>query len=858
MKTFRIIGMACVATLLSLSACSGGDDPVVPTPPQPEVIKSEIKIDENIIANGLAFTYKKGELSVSFSTNESWTLTTTITSGVGGWCTASATSGTKGSVTVTFSVSENTDYDDRTASVTIKSGTATKTFAITQTFADALLVDAGKYELGTEGGVVEVKVKSNVEFDVQIPQDVTWVTQTDSRALTEKAIYLKVAENTTTDDRQAEITLAGKDSETSKRIVISQEGVVKGSFVDGVVTFEKPGTMKKVLGDDYLNIVSLKVVGPINGDDARCLRQMSGGFEFEGRSGQLVSLDLSDATIVAGGGAYYDGHTTSADAIGNNMFYYCTLLQDIVLPSGITTIGDTAFYQCPSLASVHLPASVTYIGRASFMDCRSLVSVHIADLSAWCKVTQEDSSSSPFLCGGKFYLNGEELKELVIPEDITEIKPYAFAHSQSLTSVEVPDHVTSIGNGAFDACYGLKSVHIGQGVTSIGDCAFCYCSSLSSVGLGTGVTSIGISAFFECTSLESVHIADLSAWLQIAFADEWANPLYYNSKLYVNHQLLTDLVVPENVTEVKPYAFGKYIHLLTVDIPDHVTSIGAYAFFGTSALTSANIGDGVVTIGDRAFWACGTLSSLTLGAGVTTIGMGAFQACHSLCNLALGNEVTTIGERAFAYSGIGPDLDIPDSVTSIGQSAFYQCLSLGNVSIGNGVTTIGDRAFGSSSLYSLTLGTGIISIGEDAFHGSPTLRYVYIADLSAWCNIAFTNAYSNPLYGESVSLCLNGQELTELVIPAGVKKIKDYAFHGYLALTKVTLGDGVTSVGAHSFANCTSLTQVHCEGTSPPALDTTSFNGSKDEKTLFVPKGKTTAYKTFGWDSFFGTIKEMK
>jgi HD-GYP domain-containing protein (c-di-GMP phosphodiesterase class II) len=242
-----------------------------------------------------------------------------------------------------------------------------------------LLADAGKYEIGTGGGVVEVKVKYNVEFDVQIPQDVTWVTQTDSRALTEKTIYLKVAENTTTDDRQAEITLAGKDSVTSQRIVISQEGIVNGSFADGVVTFEKPGTMKRVLGDDYLNITSLKVVGPMNSDDARCLRQMSGGIEFEGRSGRLASLDLSDATIVAGGEAYYDVHTTSPDAIGNSMFHFCNHLQDIVLPTGLTSIGEAAFYQCPSLVSVHIPASVTYIGRAAFLDCHALASVHIAD-----------------------------------------------------------------------------------------------------------------------------------------------------------------------------------------------------------------------------------------------------------------------------------------------------------------------------------------------------------------------------------------------------------------------------------------------------------------------------------------------
>ena len=777
MKTFRLFGLALFAILMCLSACSGGDDPVVPTP-KPEVIKSEIKIDDNIITNGLTFIHERGEQSISFSTNENWTLSVTSTSGDASWCTPSATTGTKGTSSVKFNVTENTSYDNRNVSVTIKSGTATKTFTIFQQYADALLVDSNKYEVGPEGGVIEVKINSNVDFEVQIPSDVIWISQTDSRALTEKKLYLKVEENTTSNDRYAEITLAGKDSQISRCIIINQEGIVKGSYVDGVVTFEKPGTMKKILGDDYLNITSLKVVGPINGDDARCLRQMLGGCEFtftNEKSGQLTSLDLSEASIVVGGVAYYDGHSTSNDAIGNNMFYYCSNLQDIVLPTGITSIGEAAFYQCPSLTSVHIPANINSIGKAAFMDCYSLESVHIDDLSAWCKVTHEDSSSSPFFCGGKFYLNGQELKELVVPADITEIKPYAFAHIQSLTSVDIPDHVTSIGDGAFDACYSLKSINIGDGVTSIGASAFFYCTSLSSVSLGTGVTSIGIAAFFDCTSLESIHITDLSAWFKIAFADEQSNPLFHNSKLYVNHQLLTDLVIPENVTEIKPYAFGKYTSLLTLYIPNHVTSIGAYAFFGTCALNSANIGDGVATIGERAFWDCGTMYSLTLGAGVTTIGMGAFQGCHSLCTLTLGNKVTIIGDNAFAYSAIGPDLDIPDSVTTIGRAAFYQC-SLSNVTIGNGVTTIGDLAFSVSPLYS------------------------------------------------------------------------------------VTIGEKVASVGAQSFGNCPFLSQVYCQGTKPPIINTTSdsssFDGSKDEKTLYVPKGCSSKYQSSDWASFFGAIKE--
>ena len=108
MKISKIIGFVILTISLCLSACSsGGDEPIIPSP-NPEVIKSEIMIDSDIITNGLSFTNEKGEQSISFSTNENWTLSVASTTSGTTWCKASATSGSKGSATVKFSVDENT------------------------------------------------------------------------------------------------------------------------------------------------------------------------------------------------------------------------------------------------------------------------------------------------------------------------------------------------------------------------------------------------------------------------------------------------------------------------------------------------------------------------------------------------------------------------------------------------------------------------------------------------------------------------------------------------------------------------------------------------------------------------------
>ena len=212
MKTFRILGLTLFVILLCLSACSGGgDEPIEPTP-TPEVVKSEITIDSSIIANGLTFTSEGGEKFISFTTNESWTLSVANTTSGTTWCTVSETNGTKGSASVKFTIAENTDYDNRSVSVTIKSGTATKTFTISQKGDDALLITKNKYEIGQEGGQIEIEVKTNIDYQMEISEVAkNWIKESSSRVLTAYKHTLSIAVNEETEKREGEIYFKSGD-----------------------------------------------------------------------------------------------------------------------------------------------------------------------------------------------------------------------------------------------------------------------------------------------------------------------------------------------------------------------------------------------------------------------------------------------------------------------------------------------------------------------------------------------------------------------------------------------------------------------------------------------------------------------
>ena len=139
------------------------------------------------------------------------------------------------------------------------------------------------------------------------------------------------------------------------------------------------------------------------------------------------------------------------------------------------SIWDYAFSGCSGLTSVTIPNSVTSIGDYAFSGCSDLTSVYISDIAAWCNIDFKSGSSNPLSHAHHLYLNGEEVKDLVIPNSVTSIGDLAFYDCSGLTSVTIPNSVTSIGDYAFWGCSGLTSVTIPNSVTSIGWGAFSGC-----------------------------------------------------------------------------------------------------------------------------------------------------------------------------------------------------------------------------------------------------------------------------------------------------------------------------------------------------------------------------------------------
>lgn len=371
--------------------------------------------------------------------------------------------------------------------------------------------------------------------------------------------------------------------------------------------------------------------------------------------------------------------------------------------------------------------------------------------------------------------------DIVIPSTITY-------KSKTLT-------VTSIGHSAFKNCYNLTSVEIPNSVTHIASWAFYYCHSLTSIEMPCSVTSVGSLAFERCSKLEEVHISNLTAWCNIEFDGNESNPLHTAKNLYMNGELITELVIPDNVVRIKDCTFCG-CNITSLEIHNRVSEIGYNAFNSCSALTSVTIPNNVKYIRDGVFNACTALKNLYIEDGENALYLG----CCERPNLSYMEGKGLFYDCPLETAYIGRDLSYSSlhSAANSGYSAFCKNTTLTNVVLGDSVTSVGMYAFKDCS------------------------------------------------------------KLSNIKISDSVTSIESYAFQGCKGVTSLAIPNNVTHIGDYVFQDCNSLESIYVMAETPPSVSSDSFTDSNYIiSTIYVPTGCWEAYRNAdGWIEFW-EIKEF-
>lgn len=390
-------------------------------------------------------------------------------------------------------------------------------------------------------------------------------------------------------------------------------------------------------------------------------------------------------------------------------------LSSLTLPKTIKWIGEDVFanaadyYRCPG---------PYYTEGAT---CKKLI--FEGTVEDWCNIS---FGSSPFNGRTEFYIDGELLTDLVIPEDVTVIRENAFAHYCGLNSVTLHENITAIESCAFlgsnlkqiefpctnltigerafyfsqleevtftgekvalqravfEYCPALKTVEWNQvEITHIPAYAFYNCYNMQSFVIPAAVEDIGEGAFAGCFNL--IEVYNLSKLNVVAGSGTHGGVASYAGIVHTaegdNDYILTVgdykfVVSDEKTTLFKYTGEGGALNLPVLENGENYT-VKANTFFEDYRILSVNIPDCVTAIEDDAFGRCRNLKIVSGCAGLLSIGDWAFLSCDSLESIALVN-VEEIGSFAFGCCQSLKALTLPQSLKKLGLNAFREGMEL--------------------------------------------------------------------------------------------------------------------------------------------------------------------------------------
>ena len=283
---------------------------------------------------------------------------------------------------------------------------------------------------------------------------------------------------------------------------------------------------------------------------------------------------------------------------------------------------------------------------------------------------------------------------------------------------------------------------------------------------------------------------------------------------YADNEFLEEVVVPEGVEVIGHYAFDGCKALRSVSLPQSLREIWRGAFSGCCALERVEIPDSVQKIGEWAFYECAALRSVALPKSLRGLAGESFRGCASL-------------ER----------VDIPDSVRVIDKLVFADCGALSEVTLPRRLEHIGSSAFKGTNLTAVTMpdAAALATDLDGVFDGGVVVNGMLIEKPEKGLT---RDGFAYALYrergyaqildyeGEASEVIVppeidglpvisvvrlqgaNPEAIERIVFSDSVVEIQEWACSGLASLGEVVLPAGLRTIGNYAFSDCGRLARI--------------------------------------------------
>lgn len=394
-------------------------------------------------------------------------------------------------------------------------------------------------------------------------------------------------------------------------VVLAFGGLI-ASQAQTPITNNEAGKLKSLL-DQTTDLSDLSIGGVLNADDFAALRATAG----------VKKLNLAQVEIVPGGSYEVGGYTveTKQKVFPAYFLFQAKIsetLENITLPSNVTTIDSRALNGGIMLEEIELPYDLQRVHDMAFGECS--------------KVTKITLPETVTFIGASAFNNCSALESIELPEDLEQLGEGAFENCTSIESVTIPAKIKELGAFTFKGCSGLTEIKFPIPFEKIGTSCFENCVALETVTLPPLLNSLGKGAFKGCTTLTTCtfgnhHLQELP------------------EEVFRGCTSLESIVLPATMTYVGPYAFAGCTALNKVVLPTNLTTLMGGAFANT-ALTTVMLPDKVEAISFGAFAHCTDLEHVLLPTQLKDIADKAFGGCDALKSLTIKTANVPTGDVA--------------------------------------------------------------------------------------------------------------------------------------------------------------------------------------------------------------------